>query len=141
MKTYQNIALGFIAALAIAQPVLADNQGLSRAQVREQLVQAQQRGTEVNGDMVNYKAATTGRALSRAEVAHDLADAKAHGTTLVGDTVFNQADNGLELGKTRAQVKQELVAAESCGFDVVGDTTFPRDASHCAQGGTTKAGR
>jgi hypothetical protein len=113
-----------------------DAQGLTRAQVRADLAQAQRSGDiEASGDLGRtlrevspdrYPAAAASTSLTRGDVAAQLQEARRNGELPVGDTGLTQYDiapknfpsHAAAQGKTREQVQAELAEAIRTG-DIV----------------------
>jgi hypothetical protein len=139
--TFSRIAAATVLATLGFAAHAQDMQGLTRAQVRADLAQAQRSGNiEAAGELGRtlreespgrYPAASAASALTRADVVAQLQQARRNGELMVGDTGLTQADlapgnfpsRKVAPGKTREQVRAELADAVRTGDIVANNET------------------
>jgi hypothetical protein len=144
IMTFSRIAAAaLLSALGFAAHA-QDAQGLTRAQVRAELAQAQRTGDiQASGDLGRtlrevspdrYPAAPASAALTRGDVAAQLQEARRNGELAVGDTGLTQYDiapqnfpsHAAAQGKTRGQVRAELADAVRTGDIIANNETGER---------------
>ena len=109
-------------SLGLASVGLAQAADLSRAEVVQQLHEAQAQGVVTIGDQPGYPVESAPSTLSRSEVVNALRLAQAQGQVELGEQAHYPQVPAEGASKSRAQVLAELAAARTDGSVIVGES-------------------
>jgi|GEM_PF-2253858 len=109
-------------SLGLASVGLAQAADLTRAEVVQQLHEAQAQGLVTIGEQGNYPVESAPSTLSRSEVVNALRLAQAQGQVEFGEQAHYPQARSEGAAKTRAQVLAELAAARADGSVIIGES-------------------